>query len=204
MTSKLLSVAQGGFRKPPPSHAFRAITTPHFWRSKTLPPHHSPRQQRNAQHGAQRNTPSQIQHPLRTSRVRGDPSGRQERLRRERRDDAEQAAPERRETRARTADGRREDLGRPAVEDGVEHGLEETVERRGLGMGGIGFGRKGKGGAYYSIMLRPMLAGCVLTAEKTKMETAMRAAEMSMVICRPRTGTLYIIEPRTTATMPGV
>jgi len=57
---------------------------------------------------------------------------------------------------------------------------------------------------YYSIMLRPMLAGCVLTAEKTKIETAISAAEISMVSWRPKTGTLYIIEPRTTATMPGV
>ena len=34
---------------------------------------------------------------------------------------------------------------------------------------------------YYSIMLRPMLAGCVLTAEKTKMLTAINAAAINMV-----------------------
>jgi hypothetical protein len=49
-----------------------------------------------------------------------------------------------------------------------------------------------------------MLAGCVLTAEKTKILTAINAAEINMVSWRPKMGTLYIIEPRTTATIPGV
>lgn len=57
---------------------------------------------------------------------------------------------------------------------------------------------------YYSIMLSPMLDACVLTAEKTKMLTPIKAAEMIIVNWRPRRGTRYIIAPSTTPTMPGV
>ena len=87
------------------------------------------RQQRREQCRAEGDAAAQVQQArvlLPADLVRG--QGREERLRGERGDDAKKAAEEARNSTRRAADVTGEGLGRPAVQDGVEHALEEVLQ----------------------------------------------------------------------------
>jgi hypothetical protein len=56
----------------------------------------------------------------------------------ERTGDTKQPAPETRYSACSPADGSREGFGRPALEDGVEHGLEEVFHGIEADVGGVG------------------------------------------------------------------
>lgn len=107
-------------------------------RLETLPPNHFPRQQSNPQHSTKRNASSQVQNPLRALRVTPNTTRRKQRLRRKRRNNTKQPAPERRQAGPRTTHRSREDLRRPAVQDGVEHALEEVLHHVEADVGGLG------------------------------------------------------------------
>lgn len=68
----------------------------------------------------------------------------------QRADDPKQPPPEARNATRRPAHRRREGLGRPAVQDGVEHGLEEVFEREEAFVirGGVDGGEEEDGGAH--------------------------------------------------------
>lgn len=100
-----------------------------FARSETLLSELLSRQKCDAQNSTERDASGQVKHALRTLGVCSDASGWQEALGGEWSDDAEQTAPEGSHARSSASHWRREDLGSPAVEHCVEHGLEEAEGR---------------------------------------------------------------------------
>ena len=101
--------------------------------SETLRPHPTRRQKQNRHRAHKHTATGQIQHVIRA------PS--QQMRRNKRTDDTKDPAPKAGHTRRGAAYRRGESFGRPAVEDGVEHGLEEILhgveaDVRGLGVDG--------------------------------------------------------------------
>jgi len=101
-----------------------------MYRLETLRPHVTSRQREDG-HGANEDAAaSQIQHIIRPSR--------QQMRRNKRTDDAKDPTPKTRHARRGASHGRWESLGSPAVEDGVEHGLEEIFHGVEADVGGFG------------------------------------------------------------------
>lgn len=89
-----------------------------------------PRQQRNAHRTHKHARARQIQHRV-DARI-------QQMRRYQRTDDAEQSSPKARQPRRRATNRRRERLGRPPVQHGVEHALEEVFHAVDADVGSLG------------------------------------------------------------------
>ena len=90
--------------------------------------HELGRQQCRAENTAQRDAARQVQDGIDIAALAVRRPAVQA-LRNQRADDAKKPAPEAGDAAREAPDRRRERLGRPAVQDGVEHGLEKVLER---------------------------------------------------------------------------